>query len=132
MDITFTNTKNVPEEYGPKPSSSVIPSWYKEQESYLTGDKVLNDLGEITTTVKKCMPVFDAITSGYILFTWTDVFVQQKLNDNGTTDPHYYYPSFHPISFHPISHQLIDQLLSDLKPNSLFARSQLLLGLFAV
>ena len=101
--IVFTNVHGADEQHYPRPAEILLPNWYKKTESYIGKKKKPSGDSNTTATVKRCMPVFDAITSGYILFTWTDVFVQQKLNDNGTTDPHYYYPSFHPISFHPIN-----------------------------
>jgi len=46
-------------------------------------------------TVKKCMPVFDSLTAGYIIKTYTDVLVTQK---NGA--PYYQWKDDMPILFH--------------------------------
>jgi hypothetical protein len=35
-------------------------------------------MGGTTATAKKCMPIFDAITSGYILLSPADVYVSQR------------------------------------------------------
>lgn len=95
--ITFTNTHNALEEYAPKPAASCIPDWYKDLSSYIGNQKEPNGQGSTSATIKRCMPVFDAITAGYILFTPVDVWISQR---NG--EPWYEWPSFEPIQFHPI------------------------------
>lgn len=97
MNITFSNVLNVPEEYNPKPATASVPDWYKNLESYLGGDKKPNGEGTTTGTIKRCMPVFDAITNGYILYTYTDIWISQK-----DEMPWYEWPSFNPISWHPV------------------------------
>lgn len=73
-----------------------MPNWYKKTESYVTGKKeVFED--SINETIKKCIPVFDAITTGYILYTQVDIDVSEK---NGM--PYYHWPSQDAINFHPI------------------------------
>lgn len=52
----------------PSPSATVIPDWYKE----IPGVRE-NDL-----TIKKCVPVLDAFTSGYMFKTSVDVFYDDK------------------------------------------------------
>ena len=78
MKLKFTKTFDVPEEYWPKPALSSVPDWYKSTESYVNGSKKPNGNGGTSGTIKRCMPVFDAITSGYILYTYSDVYVSQK------------------------------------------------------
>jgi len=97
MNITFTNTKNIPEEYAPKPATTSVPDWYKNLESYIGEEKKPTGNGTTTATIKRCMPVFDAITNGYILYTYTDIWVSQK---DGM--PWYEWPSFEPIQWHPV------------------------------
>ena len=97
MNITFTNTANIPEEYAPKPATASVPDWYKNLESYVGKEKKPNGDGNTTATIKRCMPVFDAITNGYILYTYTDVWISQK-----DDMPWYEWPSFGPIKFHPV------------------------------
>lgn len=63
----------VADEYKPKPSSSFIPNWYKEIESYTPKNEQRNL--DNTSTIKKCMPVFDSITAGYIIVSPCDVIV---------------------------------------------------------
>jgi hypothetical protein len=78
MDITFTNMGNIASEFNPQPAFKVIPEWYKETLSYINNQKKPDGKGGTEATIKKCMPVFDAITAGYILFTPADVYVSQK------------------------------------------------------
>lgn len=97
MNITFTNTFEVPDKYFPTPASSVIPDWYKNLDSYISKTKRPTGEGQTSATIKRCMPVFDAITNGYILYTYTDIFISQK-----DGQPWYEWPSFEPLGFHPI------------------------------
>lgn len=105
-EITFTNVLNVPEEYTPKPASMVIPEWYKNIGSYISGDKKPIGDGTTTSTIKKCMPVFDAISGGYIVFSCADVFVSQKENPQGIKQPWYEWANYDLIQFHPIEQAL--------------------------
>jgi hypothetical protein len=58
----------------PQPSSKHLPEWYRNQ-SAIIDDK--NDLakGMVASTVKKCMPVFDIMTAGYMLTAPCDIFI---------------------------------------------------------
>ena len=98
MKIEFVNTLGIPDEYMPKPASEYIPDWYKNTNSYVGKDKVPSGTGGTKATIKRCMPVFDAITAGYIVTTFVDIHVYQE---NGMAN--YQYPAFDAISFHPIS-----------------------------
>lgn len=113
--IKFTDTVGVPEEYRPKPADRFVPDWYKNLESYLSGVKKPDGNGGTTGTAKRCMPIFDAISGGYILTTYVDVWVKQVpqipegtfLDENTDmsqfpTQPFYEWPSFGPIQFHPL------------------------------
>jgi hypothetical protein len=94
--ITFTDTIGVQKEYTPKPATEYVPDWYKNMKSYANGKKeVLQNAGQ-TQTIKKCMPVFDAITAGYIIPTYVDVYV--RIEDNA---PYFSWASYDAISFHP-------------------------------
>jgi hypothetical protein len=95
--ITFTNTAGVPEEYSPKPATASVPDWYKNLSSYMGGEKKPTGEGNTTGTIKRCMPVFDAIIGGYILYTNVDVWVSQR-----NEQPWFEWPSFGPIQFHPV------------------------------
>jgi hypothetical protein len=97
MNILFTNTSGYQDLTAPKPASSLVPDWYKNTESYTSGEKKPDGNGGTTATVKRCMPVFDAITSGYIIESPADVWVSIKDGQQ-----YFEWSSFGLISFHPI------------------------------
>lgn len=96
MKVIFTNTINAELEL-PKPASSFIPEWYKNMESYTNKEKKPLGDGATSATIKRCIPVFDAITAGYIIETPADVWVSIK---DGTQ--WFEWANFELISFHPI------------------------------
>lgn len=105
MDIIFTDIyDSIPEKYHPVPASVVIPDWYKEMNTYKNGgSKSLDGNANTTGTIKKCMPVFDALTIGYILVTPADIFVTQRINDQTTEkEPYYEWSNMGLIQFHPL------------------------------
>lgn len=104
MDIVFTNVLKVPEEFAPKPASQFVPGWYKQMNSYgFSGKKEPDGSGKSAATIKRCMPVFDAITSGYIITSYVDVWVKQKkTDDHPTPQPFYEWPAYIPMEFHDI------------------------------
>jgi len=90
--IIFTNGLGGHIFFPPKLASKNIPDWYKKTEAYN------EDFPVPRGTIKKCMPIFDIITSGYILYTQVDVRVSKGLDGN----PFYKWPSTDPIDFHPV------------------------------
>jgi hypothetical protein len=50
----------------PVPASSLLPEWYKNQSSY-------DDFGN--PTIKRCLPIFDAMSFGYFLVSQSDITV---------------------------------------------------------
>jgi hypothetical protein len=90
--IIFTkNDTNVSDEYAPKPSIYFIPEWYKKMEPSYPEKKKFG----IMVTIKKCIPVLDSITAGYIIVSPCDVYitivddeVQYKPVLNGIMDFH--------------------------------------------
>lgn len=97
MKIIFTNTSGYKELEQPKPASLLVPDWYKNTNSYVNGSKKPSGDGGTSATVKRCMPVFDAMTSGYIIETPADVYVSIK--DGGQW---FEWSDMGLISFHPI------------------------------
>lgn len=98
MEIIFTNifTGDDVTFHNPSPASKNIPDWYKNISSYTHPEgKVPSENGISGGTIKKCMPVFDAMTAGYLLFTPVDLHVKQK---NGA--PFFIWPGFGAIEFH--------------------------------
>lgn len=96
MKIIFTDTSGANLEQ-PKPASRLIPNWYKNTESYIGGSKKPSGNGDTTATIKKCIPVFDAITAGYIIESPADVFVSIKDGQQW-----FEWSDFGLISFHPV------------------------------
>jgi hypothetical protein len=95
--ITFTNVLGL-DFFPPKPAVKEVPEWYKNTPEYL-GEQVKKVIDPNSTihTVKKCVPVFDAITAGYILYTQVDIQVHQQ---DGA--PYYNWSDQNAISFHPV------------------------------
>ena len=80
-NITFTKTIPISEEFNPVPASQQLPDWYKETTSYISGSKKPSGNGSTTATIKRCMPVFDSLSAGYYLSTYTDIWVSQMEQD---------------------------------------------------
>lgn len=59
--------------YLPKPAMEEIPPWFKKANPYLDENISLSQGKPETSTIKRCVPVFDAITTGYILYLQTDI-----------------------------------------------------------
>jgi len=90
--ITFTNTIGVASEYAPKPAIFFIPNWYKEIEVRFPKEQ----RPDSQPTIKKCIPVLDAITAGYIIVSSCDVYVSIK-----DGEPNYNSAIPNLIAFHP-------------------------------
>lgn len=71
----------------PYPATKAVPQWWKDATPYEisyenpSGSRILMDRRIPNASFKKCTPMLDAITSGYIIDLWTDVLVT---NDEGT------------------------------------------------
>ena len=61
----------------PSPAIKNLPEWYKNTPSFINNTKEIND-GVLNETVKKCIPVLDAMSYGYIIKLWTDVYVDKN------------------------------------------------------
>jgi hypothetical protein len=97
QNITFIPRNEIAKEYYPIPATKLIPDWYKNTQSYINGKKQPIGDGTTASTIKKCIPVFDSITAGYLILLPADVFVSQK--DNA---PHYEWAGYGLIEFHPL------------------------------
>ena len=80
-EITFTLVEQSLSHVAEMPSPSInnLPEWYKKTDSFI-GGKVEAEGGNLNLTLKKCIPVLDAISQGYIIKLWTDVYVERKNN----------------------------------------------------
>jgi hypothetical protein len=106
LEITFIKTHtHVPDFCAPVPAADELPDWYKKQSSYMTADSkrvplIDEEQNKVNTssTIKRCMPVFDSMSSGYLLRSSSDVYVKTSID--GT--PFYAWPDSHltQIEFH--------------------------------
>lgn len=96
MKIIFTDTSDANLEQ-PKLASKLVPEWYKNTQSYSNDTKKPSGFGGTTANIKKCVPVFDAITAGYIIESPADVFVSIKDGEQW-----FEWADLGLISFHPI------------------------------
>jgi hypothetical protein len=114
-NIIFTNTSGYKDILKPIPAYTMVPEWYKQTESYIGGEKKPGGNGETKATIKRCMPIFDAMTAGYLILSPADVWVSLKeatAVDAKTGEPvegeatkimqYFEWSSFGLISFHPI------------------------------
>jgi hypothetical protein len=67
----------------PIPASQAVPDWWREMTPYRKdgdnpdGKKLIVENRASNATFKKCTPMLDALTSGYIIPLWSDVQVRQ-------------------------------------------------------
>lgn len=65
----------------PNPSHQAISRWFKDAPRYQNNEKeMIADLksGYHNLTVRHCMPFIDVMSSGYVLTTWTDIFIKRQ------------------------------------------------------
>ena len=102
----------------PKPAKEYIPEWHKRMPVYAptpscpAGDKLSIHNNGTNVTGKKCMPMLDGISEGYIVPLWADVNVEQTPQGpyvTWTTDINVFsvhgspYPGMPaPMGYHPI------------------------------
>jgi len=86
--ITFSTKFDIQKEYYPKPASAIIPEWLVKMHAYggfhgiPEGVKTTLNNSEPNSTIKRCVPVFDAATAGYIIFTNADIWVEKDPNES--------------------------------------------------
>lgn len=61
----------------PLPASRITPEWYRKMPG----------VAEKTETVKKCIPVLDALTAGYVITLPTDVYYDEQKNSFWSDSP---------------------------------------------
>lgn len=111
-NIVFINNNEneiIYKEFYPKPASKYIPDWYKNTPSYINNEKKIIN-GQSPSTIKRCMPIFDAINFGYIIPIHVDIsithaneYVQNGTNVQVNKKIQYDIPSVSLIDFHPIN-----------------------------
>jgi len=73
----------------PEPSVKNVPDWFKKIEPV---DQEVHDM-----TIKKCIPVLDSFTAGYVFKTSADVIYDDQYHrfiDNGVADVVTFHPDF--------------------------------------
>lgn len=88
---TFSNLKNVLAE--PHPSNKFIDEWYKKLDKDITKPDApgFTHKDGVVSTVKRCMPFLDAMTSGYIIPAPVDMHIKRNENDiNGNVQLNFY------------------------------------------
>jgi hypothetical protein len=68
--ISFVEIHKIDPRYKPVPSSKLVPNWYQRMTPYVNNVKSPTGM-----TVKRCIPVFDAIVSGYTILLPADIFI---------------------------------------------------------
>lgn len=102
-NIIFIDIVGVSEMFYPQPAKNFIPDWYKKTSSYYESkNKVPTKEGILPMTIKKCLPVFDAITAGYVITSFSDVYISLDKDENGKQYQKYSWPTTNQIDFHPI------------------------------
>ena len=63
----------------PEAASKCMPDWYKKQPGF-AGDEFKDYIskGGQSSTIKRCMPIFDLMTAGYIFKVPMDIYVNAK------------------------------------------------------
>jgi hypothetical protein len=115
MKIIFTNTVSFDGLERPQPAYKLVPEWYKKTDSYIGKTKKPPSKGSTDATIKRCMPVFDAIISGYIITLPADVYVSlveqhpydsetgKRIEDIPSKKVQYFqWSNLGLVSFHPI------------------------------
>lgn len=64
----------------PVPAAALLPDFYKQMPSQMSDTVEFNGHGDPNETMKKCMPVLDSMTMGYLITLPTDVHVQGSDN----------------------------------------------------
>jgi hypothetical protein len=82
IDFVAMNKFDYDTQLKPYPASKNIPDWWRDELPYdvskenPTGKKIIVSFGYSNATFKKCTPMLDAITSGYIVPLWADAQVR--------------------------------------------------------
>lgn len=65
----------------PYPAKQNVPEWHKNMKSLVGDNLVIDSGGVVNFTAKKCIPMLDAIISGYIIPLWADILVSNSHNE---------------------------------------------------
>jgi hypothetical protein len=79
MKIKFYQTTPLAKLFPPVPCAKVIPHWYKKMDAEVANVQKLAFANNLS--VKRCVPVLDYMTSGYIIKNYTDILVKKSWSD---------------------------------------------------
>jgi hypothetical protein len=107
MDIIFQPTRDHLGEYPPIPAKKIIPQWYKDLPNEVhksTAQEMVKNGDNTPFSIKRCVPVLDFLTSGYVLRNQTEIM----LSCDDDFDQHVWWFTNSPkdystVSFHPHS-----------------------------
>ena len=111
--VQFINATSL-EPMAPEASINFMPEWYKDapifikDRSRITQDKSDNYKGivgrETAFTIKKCMPVFDTLTAGYILKIPEDITIYQSKSSENDKEyrTHFAWKNGAPVTSHNV------------------------------
>lgn len=64
----------------PVPATQLIPDWWKNMPVHASANGKFDLNPAPSVTAKKCFPMLDAITAGYIATLWSDLLVSKDAN----------------------------------------------------
>jgi hypothetical protein len=79
MIIEFARTTPLAELFPPSAAKKCIPEWYKKLDSEIEETQFC---GATNFSVKKCVPVLDFMTSGYIIKNYADIYVKKSWSES--------------------------------------------------
>lgn len=71
----------------PKPSKNFLPDWYKKSSSYIDKTQKIPVFGKNSGsnhTFKKCIPILDSMSSGYMFGSPCDIYAIDPEENDGT------------------------------------------------
>jgi hypothetical protein len=78
MEIIFQPTRDHLGEFPPVPAKKIIPQWYKEIPSEIhqsTAYEMVKTGDKTPFSIKRCIPVLDFLTSGYVLRNQSEILL---------------------------------------------------------
>ena len=88
--ITFASSDSTsPTPLQFEPAKFHIPEWYQAIKPYKDDKPSIDDGIIVNSTVKRCIPVYDALTSGYMALLHCDLLIETEELDNGTYNINY-------------------------------------------
>ena len=89
MKIQFCPRDDAANLYPPIPAKKCMPEWYKQSGVAVPGHKhkitaadMMHDPSVQLSTIKKCPPATDFMTSGYIIRNFLDIMMTQKWDED--------------------------------------------------